>query len=121
MSVQECANIQLSVLTDGRRPRPHSFQPDPGVVLVNADRELVIEMMPKSVRMDLRQGRIHCAHPGEDLAIQRRDRPRLAPGKTRSEEHTPELPSLMCTSYAVSCLRTKNLHRTHFKCQYPLS
>src|SRR3546814_5710750 len=30
----------------------------------------------------------------------------------RSEEHTSELPSLMRTSYAVFCLKTKHLYNT---------
>src|SRR3546814_6167380 len=29
----------------------------------------------------------------------------------RSEEHTSELPSLMCISYAVFCLKKKNSHK----------
>src|SRR3546814_8762251 len=33
----------------------------------------------------------------------------LAAGAARSEEHTSELQSLMRTSYAVFCLKTKNL------------
>src|SRR3546814_8656773 len=42
---------------------------------------LVIEVMPKSVWMDLCECRIHCTHSSEDLAIERRDRQRLAPSK----------------------------------------
>src|SRR3546814_5692892 len=33
----------------------------------------------------------------------------------RSEEHTSELQSLMRTSYAVFCLKTKHKHTTHGK------
>src|SRR3546814_8797071 len=33
-------------------------------------------------------------------------------GKTRSEEHTSELQSLMRISYAVICLQNKNTNRT---------
>src|SRR3546814_7522957 len=32
----------------------------------------------------------------------------------RSEEHTPELQSLMRNSYAVLCLKTKHYHVIHF-------
>src|SRR3546814_6654915 len=36
-------------------------------------------------------------------------------GRLRSEEHTPELQSLMRISYAVFCLKKKNndIHRSH--------
>src|SRR3546814_4861625 len=41
-------------------------------------------------------------------------RPRRAPsGAPRSEEHTSELQSLMRISYAVFCLKKKNLHIKH--------
>src|SRR3546814_9451072 len=36
-------------------------------------------------------------------------RPSRAPSRTRSEEHTSELQSLMRISYAVFCLKTKNI------------
>src|SRR3546814_4003345 len=36
-----------------------------------------------------------------------RQHPRFLDRFQRSEEHTSELPSLMCTSYAVSCLKKK--------------
>src|SRR3546814_6796813 len=42
-------------------------------------------------------------------------------GKTRSEEHTSELQSLMRTSYAVFCLKTKKTttqHHHHTSTQY---
>src|SRR3546814_8136567 len=35
------------------------------------------------------------------------------PGNARSEEHTPELQSLMRNSYAVFCLKKKKHHNTH--------
>src|SRR3546814_2543977 len=53
-------------------------------------------------RQDLHQvGRRHHRHlaPGEDLA------------ENRSEEHTSELQSLMRISYAVFCLKKKNIVR----------
>src|SRR3546814_1384880 len=62
-------------------------------------------------------------HPGPPLADRlhlRRGRrayvelPRLRPQPVRlrrSEEHTSELQSLMRISYAVSCLKKKNVHR----------
>src|SRR3546814_3255290 len=34
----------------------------------------------------------------------------------RSEEHTSELPSLMRTSYAVCCLKTKSIYTYYMKC-----
>src|SRR3546814_5301402 len=34
-------------------------------------------------------------------------------GVTRSEEHTSELQSLMRISYAVFCLKKKNIHKQH--------
>src|SRR3546814_4814952 len=33
----------------------------------------------------------------------------------RSEEHTSELPSLMRSSYAVFCLKTKHKHQYHIR------
>src|SRR3546814_4365271 len=38
---------------------------------------------------------------------------RFAPALERSEEHTSELQSLMRISYAVFCLKKKNVHSTH--------
>src|SRR3546814_5053649 len=81
MSVQERTDIEFSGFADGRCLSSRSFQAGLGVVLVNADGELVIEVMPKSVWMDLCECRIHCTHSSEDLAIERRDRQRLAPSK----------------------------------------
>src|SRR3546814_4524869 len=43
-------------------------------------------------------------------SISRRGR---KPSRSRSEEHTSELQSLMRISYAVFCLKTKNKHTTH--------
>src|SRR3546814_3764751 len=37
----------------------------------------------------------------------------MAEAGLRSEEHTSELQSLMCISYAVFCLKKKNLHTYH--------
>src|SRR3546814_1335619 len=37
----------------------------------------------------------------------------LTPARTRSEEHTSELQSLMRISYAVFCLKKKNKKHTH--------
>src|SRR3546814_3366935 len=39
--------------------------------------------------------------------------PELTPGE-RSEEHTSELQSLMRISYAVFCLKKKNIHTTPY-------
>src|SRR3546814_5035730 len=51
---------------------------------------------------------------GETLAFKREaDRHGEAAGVGRSEEHTSELQSLMRTSYAVFCLKTK---RTRIRC-----
>src|SRR3546814_4319521 len=46
-------------------------------------------------------------HPRTGARVDGRDR---SGGGRRSEEHTSELPSLMRTSYAVSCLTTKHNH-----------
>src|SRR3546814_2690100 len=45
----------------------------------------------------------------EDLRGDRRDHA-VAPRDPRSEEHTSELQSLMRISYAVFCLKKKNIH-----------
>src|SRR3546814_2531828 len=46
-------------------------------------------------------------------APQRESTAALRPaGTRRSEEHTSELQSLMRTSYAVFCLKKKNIHHT---------
>src|SRR3546814_1802660 len=42
----------------------------------------------------------------------KRDRKQPAVTAPRSEEHTSELQSLMRTSYAVFCLKKKNIHHT---------
>src|SRR3546814_2314078 len=39
----------------------------------------------------------------------------IAPGETRSEEHTSELQSLMRISYAVFCLKKKKNNKTKYK------
>src|SRR3546814_10130720 len=39
----------------------------------------------------------------------------------RSEEHTPELQSLMRTSYAVFCLKKKQLHTEHQRSSFNIS
>src|SRR3546814_4259919 len=39
--------------------------------------------------------------------------PRTLPERKRSEEHTSELQSLMRISYAVFCLKKKNIQHTH--------
>src|SRR3546814_4174222 len=54
----------------------------------------------------------------------RHEHPRLSRGharqpRTRSEEHTSELQSLMRISYAVFCLKKKK-KKTHIKKQYKL-
>src|SRR3546814_4614225 len=40
-------------------------------------------------------------------------RPRASAPKSRSEEHTSELQSLMRISYAVFCLKKKNIQKKH--------
>src|SRR3546814_6749643 len=52
------------------------------------------------------------AHIGR-LAHQPRHGPSLVGLHRRSEEHTSELQSLMRTSYAVFCLKTKINHKAH--------
>src|SRR3546814_2512961 len=48
--------------------------------------------------------------------------PGRSAGKSRSEEHTSELQSLMRISYAVFCLKKKKLHRNnkHHKLNYTI-
>src|SRR3546814_5304645 len=59
------------------------------------------------------------AHPLAQLGVERRQRlvqqQHLRPlhQGPRSEEHTSELQSLMCISYAVFCLKKKNISTTH--------
>src|SRR3546814_9491065 len=73
-----------------------------------------------SLRIDPCRGRQHlrgCALEGRaDSGRRRQFRLRLEP-RTRSEEHTSELQSLMRISYAVFCLKKKhttiNKYRTH--------
>src|SRR3546814_5362703 len=61
-------------------------------------RRAVAQRLPSRRRKARRRGR-----PRQDLgALDRR------PAAGRSEEHTSELQSLMRTSYAVFCLKTKN-------------
>src|SRR3546814_3193617 len=56
---------------------------------------------------------------GADGAVPRADRP---PARWRSEEHTSELQSLMRISYAVFCLKKKNIQQnTTTKAQYSTS
>src|SRR3546814_4185027 len=43
----------------------------------------------------------------------RASNPRDSTFRTRSEEHTSELQSLMRNSYAVFCLKKKNIHINH--------
>src|SRR3546814_8214589 len=50
--------------------------------------------------------------PAEDAA---RAENWLYEGRSRSEEHTSELQSLMRISYAVFCLKKKNTHIKHYK------
>src|SRR3546814_5520568 len=62
----------------------------------------------------LRHSQIACGHC-TSAANHSRCRPRACPEGpfcrgTRSEEHTSELQSLMRISYAVFCLKKKNLH-----------
>src|SRR3546814_1387785 len=45
----------------------------------------------------------------------------LARGQGRSEEHTSELQSLMRNSYAVFCLKKKNVPTNYYACQYRMS
>src|SRR3546814_4885990 len=59
----------------------------------------------RSVR--LATGRSALQPPGPDG--HRRHAPKLFPPHRRSEEHTSELQSLMRISYAVFCLKKKNL------------
>src|SRR3546814_944788 len=44
-----------------------------------------------------------------------RERPQFADGPVRSEEHTSELQSLMRISYAVFCLKKKNINQKNEK------
>src|SRR3546814_4045630 len=65
-------------------------------------------------RVDERQrGEQGIAGKGQALAVEVVDQPaarRLAFHKTRSEEHTSEIQSLMRNSYAVFCLKKKRIH-----------
>src|SRR3546814_8480090 len=57
-----------------------------------------------------RQGRVaQAAAPPRDLGV----RARQVPHRSRSEEHTSELQSLMRISYAVFCLK-KTKHNTNY-------
>src|SRR3546814_10623024 len=74
-------------------------------------------------RRCIRHGERHIKGLGERL----RQQSLAAPGRThqqdvrlRSEEHTSELQSLMRISYAVFCLKKKNIHITHSQTRYQL-
>src|SRR3546814_6307554 len=72
---------------------------------------------------------VHAGNPGSAGIAARRSPVRASPPRrhknedqqrVRSEEHTSELQSLMCISYAVFCLKKKksihsNLYSTHLK------
>src|SRR3546814_3929399 len=56
----------------------------------------------------------HAAHRGprrHRRGMERREGDGPPPARTRSEEHTSELQSLMRISYAVFCLKKKNTQR----------
>src|SRR3546814_11706160 len=59
--------------------------------------------------------------PGDDFDVARRmgdEVPREESGDARSEEHTSELQSLMRISYAVFCLKKKNVYSITFHLQF---
>src|SRR3546814_5432259 len=56
-----------------------------------------------------RDARLRRDDPETDLADLLRDRGEALFGEVRSEEHTSELQSLMRISYAVFCLKKKNI------------
>src|SRR3546814_8106067 len=68
------------------------------------------EHQPVPVRQHLRQRPCRPGHRFGAQVLREHDRLRL-----RSEEHTSELQSLMRISYAVFCLKKKNIHTTQSK------
>src|SRR3546814_10424577 len=58
-------------------------------------------------------------HEADVLAVGLRRHRQAVAGGERSEEHTSELQSLMRSSYAVFCLKTKNyVHKKHTRIKH---
>src|SRR3546814_6970889 len=68
------------------------------LLAVRADRRIVIADVGRAV------------HAAKTRAVAIRDARIAGTAGGRSEEHTSELQSLMRISYAVFCLKTKNIH-----------
>src|SRR3546814_8531286 len=51
------------------------------------------------------------AHDGRRIAAQPECLPIMDGARSRSEEHTSELPSLMCITYVVFCLKKQNIQQ----------
>src|SRR3546814_1848324 len=88
-----------------RRP-PRSTRTDtlfPYTTLFRSVDRVVADEFVEPLELFVGEARIGLAH--------RQQFPRVGPA-ARSEEHTSELQSLMRISYAVFCLKKKNIHLT---------
>src|SRR3546814_4107449 len=101
---------------DGRRDRLRQ------VDVARGDARLPQPEFARPYRHDRRPDRIRASAPGlhgdaargrhRHVLVGQRAEEHLAPGP-RSEEHTSELQSLMRISYAVFCLKKKNIENIH--------
>src|SRR3546814_3543035 len=90
--------------------------------------EAVVHQLPVALRADDKQRRqlaLRDARRKLDIDLlavieraQRLPRRIAAADRVRSEEHTSELQSLMRISYAVFCLKKKQIHRTPRESHY---
>src|SRR3546814_9825439 len=82
----------------------------PAIVDAQHDRPPVLEVRHAYERRHL-QGRMGGGQRILVVELTIRGQPRMKP-RARSEEHTSELQSLMRISYAVFCLKQKNIYKT---------